>query len=81
MRLQRRRQVKKYKHIVAKVYGKPAEGVVHGAVEEEKYVITPKGCALLALADANIVVEDEECFNLFWDKFQEHMENAGYIKE
>jgi hypothetical protein len=73
--------MKKYKHIVARVYGKPAEGVVHGeAAEEEKYHITPKGCALLALTDANsIEVEDEEWFNSFWENFEKHLENSGYM--
>lgn len=69
----------KCKHIVARVYGKPAEGIVHGAAEEPKYHITPKGCALLALADADIVVEDEEWFNLFWESFEKHLENSGYM--
>lgn len=81
MRPQRKRQMKKCKHILAKVYGKPVEGIVHGAAEEPIYVISPKGCALLAFADARIELRDEDQFNLFWDKFQEHMENAGYIKE
>lgn len=62
--------MRKYKHIVAKVYGGPAE---------PKYHITPKGCALLALADANITVEDEEWFNLFWEGFEKHLENSGYM--
>lgn len=62
--------MRKYKHIVAKVYGEPAE---------PKYHITPKGCALLALADANITVEDEEWFNLFWEGFEKHLENSGYM--
>lgn len=73
--------MRKCKHIIAKVYGDPVDGVVHGTAEEEKYVITPKGCASLAMFDAEIELKDEAQFNLFWDKFQEHMTNAGYIKE
>lgn len=73
--------MKKYKHIVAKVCSKPVEGAVHGAAEEEKYHITPKGCATLAMFDAEIELKDEAQFELFWVKFQEHMQNAGYIEE
>ena len=73
--------MRKCKHIVAKVYGEPIEGIVHGATEEEKYVITPKGCATLAMFDAGIELKDEVQFELFWTKFQEHMQNAGYIEE
>jgi hypothetical protein len=70
MRLKRKKQLKKYKHIVAKV---------HSEVAEPRYHITPKGCALLALADVDIVVEDEEWFNLFWESFEKHLENSGYM--
>ena len=73
--------MKKYKHIIAKVYEEPVEEIVHGVEEEEKYVITPKGCAFLAMFDAEIEPKDQAQFNLFWDKFQEYMDNAGYIKE
>lgn len=73
--------MKKCKHIVAKVCSKPVEGIVHGVAEEPKYVISPKGCATLAIADAEIELRDEDQFNLFWDKFQEYMQNAGYIEE
>ena len=69
--------MKKYKHIVAKVCSKPVEGIVHDETAEPKYHITPKGCALLAFADADIVV-DEEWFNLFWESFEKHLENSGY---
>lgn len=71
--------MRKCNHIIAKVYGKPAEGIVYGKEAEPKYHITPKGCALLALADANITVEDEEWFNLFWESFEKHLENSGYM--
>lgn len=73
--------MKKCKHLIAKVYGEPVEGTIHGAAEEEKYVITPKGCAVLAMFDAEIELKDEAQLDLFWVKFQERMENAGYIKE
>ena len=73
--------MRKCKHIIAKVYEEPVEEIAHGAAEEEKYVITPKGCAALAMFDAEIEPEDQAQFNLFWDKFQEYMKNAGYIKE
>jgi hypothetical protein len=69
--------MKKCKRIVAKVYGKPAEGVVHGTAEP-KYHITPKGCALLAFDDVDIAV-DEEWFNPFWKSFEKHLENSGYM--
>ena len=73
--------MRKCKHIIAKVYGEPVESIVHGAAEEEKYVITPKGCAILAMFDAEIELKDEAQFEFFWAKFQEHMQNAGYIEE
>ena len=65
--------------MLQKAYGEPVEGIVHGEAEEEKYVITPKGCATLAMFDAEIELKDEAQFELFWVKFQEHMQNAGYI--
>jgi hypothetical protein len=70
--------MKKYKRIVAKVY-EPKEETVHDEATEPRYHITPKGCALLALADVDIVVEDEEWFNLFWEGFEKHLENSGYM--
>lgn len=73
--------MRKHKHIIAKVYEEPTGEIVHGATEEEKYVLTPKGCAFLAMFDAEIEPKDQAQFNLFWDKFQEYMKNAGYIKE
>ena len=73
--------MRKCKHIIAKVYEEPVEEIVHGAAEEEKYVITPKGCAALAMFDAEIDLISETQFDFFWIKFQEYMKNAGYIKE
>ena len=71
--------MRKCKHIIVKVYSKPVEGVVHGgSADEEKYVITPKGCALLAFADSEIEI-DEGSFNYFWDKFEEHLDKVGYM--
>lgn len=69
--------MKKYKRLVAKVCSKPVEGIVHGAAEEEKYVITPKGCAMLAFADSGIEI-DEGSFNYFWNEFEEHLNKVGY---
>ena len=68
----------KCKHIIARVYGKPAEGIVHGAAEEPKYHITPKGCAMLAFMDAGIEM-DEESFNCFWEEFEKTLDKAGYL--
>lgn len=68
----------KCKHIVARVYGKPAEGIVHGAAEEPKYHITPKGCAMLAFMDAGIEM-DEESFNCFWEEFEKTLTQSGYL--
>lgn len=69
--------MKKYKRIVAKVYGEPIEGVVHGVAGEGKYVITPKGCAMLAFADSGIEI-DEDSFDYFWNEFEEHLNKVGY---
>lgn len=69
--------MKKCKHILAKVCSKPVEGTVHGAAEEEKYVISPKGCAMLAFADSGIEI-DEGSFNYFWNEFEKHLNDVGY---
>ena len=69
--------MRKCKHIIARVHGEPVEGIVHGAEEEEKYVITPKGCAMLAFADSGIEI-DEDSFNYFWNEFEEHLNKVGY---
>ena len=47
---------------------------------ELRYVIAPKGCAYLALAECGIKV-DEMVFNRFWEQFCTNLENAGYVIE
>ena len=70
--------MRKCKHIIAKVYGEPEEGAAYGTAEgEEKYVITPKGCAMLAFADSGIEI-DEDSFNYFWNEFEECLNKVGY---
>ena len=48
--------------------------------EEERYVLAPKGCLLLALLDKDINL-DEETFGCVWDEFTETMTRLGYIRE
>jgi hypothetical protein len=75
--------MRKCKHFVVRKYGEPKPGSITARYDEkeEKYVITPKGCAYLAMFDAEIELKDEAQLELFWVKFQEHMQNAGYIEE
>ena len=47
--------------------------------DEEKYIITPKGCGILALSDSGIKFAEDE-YNHFWELFCEYLENAGYLK-
>lgn len=68
--------MKKYKRLVAKVY-EPTENVHGEAAEEPKYVISPKGCAMLAFADSGIEI-DEGSFNYFWNEFEKHLDEVGY---
>lgn len=48
--------------------------------EDERYVLTPKGCLLLALLDNGICLNGDILDNI-WDVFSETMESQGYIKE
>lgn len=48
--------------------------------EELRYVITPKGCACLALAECGVEV-DEIDFNRFWEQFCINLEDIGYVIE
>ena len=45
--------------------------------EDPVYMITPKGCAYLALADCGVEV-DEIDFEHFWTQFCTILENTGY---
>lgn len=49
--------------------------------QEERYVITPKGCACLALSQVGICEIDDPRIEPFWILFEKYMSNAGYIKE
>jgi hypothetical protein len=48
--------------------------------EDERYVLTPKGCLLVALLDNNIHFPDETFENI-WSAFSENMVAQGYVKE
>lgn len=45
--------------------------------KEPKYQLTPKGCAYLAMSQANINSEMRN-FNLFWEHFCDNMKKANY---
>ena len=51
-------------------------------MEEERYVITPKGIATLALLQVGLVnsIEDPR-INGFWTIFETNMKDKGYVKE
>lgn len=46
--------------------------------DEIKYVITPKGCASLALTNCGIEINEID-FDRFWKQFCIHLESAKYI--
>lgn len=48
------------------------------AEKEERYVITLKGLAYLALANSGIKFT-ELSFEFFWNEFETSMRKAGYI--
>lgn len=51
-------------------------------MEEERYVITPKGVAVLVLIKAGIYAEiTDGQFELFWKEFAKGMKQAGYVHE
>lgn len=47
---------------------------------EERYVLTPKGCATAALLNMGLVktIEDSR-IDAFWVLFETYMDKAGYI--
>lgn len=47
--------------------------------EEERYVLTPKGCFVSALL--NHINLDEDVIDFIWRDFTESMEAHGYIQE
>ena len=50
--------------------------------DEECYVITPKGIAVLAMIKAGIYANiTDEQFEMFWEDFDTSMEECGYIRE
>ena len=58
------------------------EGVCRFEDREKAYELTPKGCALAALMDANLVGYTEDTrIAVFWNSFSELMEKNGYMKE
>lgn len=48
--------------------------------QEERYVITPKGIAMLALSNAGIDYNDPQ-FDTFWILFEHYMRKNGYLAE
>ena len=50
--------------------------------EEESYKLTPKGCAVLALMDGELI-ESPNDYRIedFWTSFEKIMRIQGYIKE
>lgn len=48
--------------------------------DEEKYVITPKGIAVLALMECGLIDStDDPRINGFWRCFDQEMMKAGYV--
>ena len=49
-------------------------------MEEERYVLTPKGIAVLCLQDIGIELTDHQ-LDHFWILFEHYMKQFGYIRE
>jgi len=50
--------------------------------EEERFKLTPKGCAIAAMLDVGLVEDlDDTRINPFWILFEHYMKNNHYIKE
>ena len=49
-------------------------------MNEERYVLTPKGIALLCLNKAGIEFTDSQ-LDTFWILFEHYMAQAGYLLE
>lgn len=49
--------------------------------EEEHYVLSPKGCAAVALSQVGICEMDDSRIEPFWILFTHYMRNCGYITE
>ena len=48
--------------------------------EEEKYVLSPKGCFITALNDCHVYLSDNNYDNI-WDVFNKLMIKFGYVEE
>ena len=48
--------------------------------EEEKYVLSPKGCFITALNDCHVYLSDNNYDNI-WDVFNKLMIKFGYAEE
>ena len=50
-------------------------------MSDEKWTLSPKGCAVVALLDAEIINDiDDGRVNKFWRLFQSNMLKHGYIE-
>ena len=48
--------------------------------EEDVYVLTPNGCAAVALQETGLIESvDDDRFDVFWEKFTELMQRYGYV--
>lgn len=49
--------------------------------QETAYVLTPKGCASVALMDAKLIRSSSDpAVDVFWSAFSELMEKFGYVE-
>ena len=49
-------------------------------MEEERYVLTPKGCATAAMLDVKLIEDiDDPRLNPFWVLFEHYMTVNGYV--
>ena len=48
--------------------------------EDERYVLTPRGCLFVALTDNNIKISADD-LDAVWSSFEELMRQHGYVEE
>ena len=52
----------------------------HFDENEEKFVLTPKGCFMVALSDSKVILS-QDLVDEIWDNFCRYMKRMGYVEE
>ena len=48
--------------------------------DEEKFVLTPKSCFMVALSDSQVIL-NQDLIDEIWENFCRYMKRMGYVKE